>query len=50
MLTAEVYRQTAVQKRHDTAQENPSAKGYALRGKTAPAPSVAAAGARKEHA
>ena len=50
MLTAEVYRQAAAQKRRDTAREKPSADGYALRGKTAPAPSVAAAGARKEHA
>ena len=50
MLTAEIHRQTAAQKRPDTAREKPSADGYALRGKTAPAPSVAAAGARKEHA
>ena len=50
MLTAEIHRQTAAQKRRDAAQDKPSAKGYALRGKTAPAPSVAAAGARKEHA
>ena len=50
MLTAGIYHQNATQKRRDAAREKPSAKGYALRGKTAPAPSVAAAGARKEHA
>ena len=50
MLTTEIYRKNTAQKRRDAAWEKPSAKGYALRGKTAPAPSVAAAGARKEHA
>ena len=48
MLTAEIRRQNAAQKRRDTARDKPSAKGYALRDKTAPAPSVAATGARKE--
>ena len=50
MLTAEIHRQNAAQKRRDTAREKSSADGYASRDKTAPAPSVAAAGARKEHA
>lgn len=50
MLTTEIYRKNTAQKRRDAAREKPSAKGYALRGKTAPAPSVAATGARKEHA
>ena len=40
--------QNAAQKRRDTAREKSSADGYASRGKTAPAPSVAATGARKE--
>ena len=50
MLTTEIYRKNTAQKRRDAAREKPSAKGSAWRGKTAPAPSVAAAGARKEHA
>ena len=40
--------QTAARKRRDTAREKSSADGYASRDKTAPAPSVAATGARKE--
>ena len=40
--------QTAAQKRRDTAREKSSADGYASRDKTAPAPSVAATGARQE--
>ena len=50
MLTAEIYRQAAAQKRRDTAREKPSADGYASQDKTAPAPAVAATEARKEHA
>lgn len=49
MLTTEIYRKNTAQKRRDTAQDKPFAKGYALRDKTAPAPSVAATGARKEY-
>ena len=49
MLTTEIYRKNTAQKRRDAAQDKPSAKGYALRDKIAPAPSVAATGARKEY-
>ena len=48
MLTTEIYRKNTAQKRRDTARKKPSADGYASRDKTAPAPSVAATGARKE--
>lgn len=49
MLTAEVYRQAAAQKRRDAARKKPSAKGYAPWNKTARAANNAAAGARKEY-
>lgn len=50
MLTAGIYHQNPAQKRRDTARKKPSADGYASRDRTAPAPSVAATGARKEGA
>ena len=49
MLTAEVYRQAAAQKRRDAAQDKPSAKGYAPWNKTARAANNAALRARKEY-
>lgn len=49
MLTTEIHRQTAAQKRRDTAREKPSAKGYAPWNKTARAANNAALRARKEY-
>ena len=49
MLTAEIHRQNAAQKRRDAAQDKPFAKGYAPWNKTARAANNAATGARKEY-
>lgn len=49
MLTAGIYRKNAAQKRRDTAQDKPFAKGYAPWDKTARAANNAAIGARKEY-
>lgn len=48
MLTTEIYRKNTAQKRRDTAQDKPFAKGYATWNKTARAANNAATGARKE--
>lgn len=49
MLTAEIHRQNAAQKRRDAAQDKPFAKGYAPWNKTARAANNAATRARKEY-
>ena len=49
MLTTEIYRKNTAQKRRNTAQDKPFAKGYAPRNKTARAANNAATGARKEY-